>query len=284
MSVPTTDQNITTEAFEASFGEAQSETAEDEYRHEAELYDVLWADLNTLDLPFQLARTEEFGGPLLELACGTGRVLLPCAELVERAVGVDISPSMLEQGRAALAAADLPEGRVELVEGDFRTFRLGEKFALVLAAGQPMYHLETTEDWLSALTSIREHLQPGGRFATGVPIFSDEVVAEYDRRQLFAGEIRHPRTGQRIAMWDFNTFDTAAQKITRRRVSEVLDEEGLVLESRHSLRTNYYRSPEQIRELLGRAGFRIDREHGGFDESPFEPGSEYYVWVASAAE
>lgn len=280
MSVLTTDQNTATEAAEA----LGASFTEDEYRHEAELYDTLWADLNTLDLPFQLARTEEFGGPLLELACGTGRVLLPCAALVERAVGVDISPSMLEQGRANLAAAGVPEGRVELLEGDFRTFRLGEKFALVLAAGQPMYHLETTEDWLSALTSIREHLLPGGRFATGVPIFSDEVIAEYDRRQLFAGEIRHPRTGQRIAMWDFNTFDTGAQKITRRRVSEVLDEEGLVLESRHSLRTNFYRSPEQIRELLGRAGFRIEREHGGFDESPFGPGSEYYVWVASAAE
>lgn len=277
MSVSAIDQD---RAAETS-GEAGP--AEDEYRYEAELYDVLWADLNTLDLPFQLARTKEFGGPLLELACGTGRVLLPCAEFVARAVGVDISPSMLSQGRANIAASRVDDGRIELVEGDFRTFRLDERFALVLAAGQPMYHLATEEDWLSALATVREHLLPGGRFATGVPIFSEQVIAEYDRRLLFAGEIRHPRTGQRIAMWDFNAFDTEAQSITRRRVSEVLDEEGLVLESRHSLRKNYYRSPEQIRRLLTEAGFRIDREHGGFDESPFGPDSEYYVWVASVA-
>ncbi|WP_406009274.1 methyltransferase domain-containing protein [Streptomyces sp. NBC_00637] len=256
----------------------------DDYLFEAELYDLLWADLNTLDLPFILAKTEEFGGPLLELACGTGRVLLPCAERVERAVGVDRSPSMLAQARATADAAGVPEDKVRLVEGDLRDFDLGERFPLIIAGGQPLFHMPTDEDWARTLDSVRRHLAPGGRFVAGVPVFQQEDFDKYDQRYLFVDEVRHPSTGQRVAIWDYSAFDFDVQSITRRRVTELLDEQGLVVQRRHDLRTNYYRFPDQIRGLFEKAGLRIEREYGGYDESPFDADSEYYIWVATPAD
>ncbi|MBG6069649.1 class I SAM-dependent methyltransferase [Micromonospora ureilytica] len=269
---------------EAEKRTSRADGTPDDYLYEAAIYDTLWAELNELDLPFLLARAEKFGGPLLELACGTGRVLLPCAAKVERAVGIDRSPSMLKEARANLKAAGIDEERVDLVEGDLRTFELGQRFPLILAGGQPMFHLPTDDDWLATLQTVRRHLAPGGTFVAGVPVFTEEDIRNYDRRYLFSGEVRHPETNRRIAMWDFSTFDTDKQTITRRRVSEVLDEEGVVLERQHGLRVNFYRFPDQIRALLNRAGFRITREFGAYDESPYSTDSEYFIWEVTAED
>lgn len=257
--------------------------ASDDYFYEADLYDVMWAGLNDVDLPFFLDATKEFGGPVLDLACGTGRILLPAAELAGRATGVDLSPSMLARARANLAAANVDERTVSLVEGDLRTVRLGERFPLILAAGQPMFNCADDDDWARALTTVREHLAPGGRFVSGIPVFRFDEMARYSERLYLAGEIRDPGTGLRVAMWDYNVYDLAVQKITRRRVSELLDAEGLVLERRHTFRVNYYRYPNEVRRTLQDAGFRVEREYGGYDRSPYGPASEHYVWVATAA-
>ncbi|MFJ3928562.1 class I SAM-dependent methyltransferase [Streptomyces sp. NPDC090022] len=257
---------------------------EDDYRFEAELYDVLWSDLNSLDLDFLLESAAKYGGPLLELGCGTGRVLLPCLEHVGRAVGVDRSPSMLEKGRANLEAAGVAPSAAAFVEADLRDFEVGETFGLVLAGGQTMFHLSTDEDWAQCLAAVRRHMAPGARFVAGVPVFLEADFKNYDHRQLFVNEIRHPRTNERIAMWDYSVFDHDEQTITRRRVSEILDEQGVVRERRHDIRTNYYRFPDQIRALLAGAGFRIEHEYGDYDGAPWTPESEEYVWVATAAE
>jgi hypothetical protein len=190
---------------------------------------------------------------------------------------------MLEQARRNVVAEGLDDQTVTLVEGDMCAVRLGEKFRLILTAGQPLFHCANDEQWNAALTTIKEHLEPGGKFVTGIPVFRYDEMAKYADRFYLAGEIRHPVTNQRIAMWDYNTYDLQKQSITRRRVSELLDEDGLVLERRHTFRTNYYRYPNEVRRSLVDAGFTIEREYGGYDESPYGPNSEHYVWVASVA-
>lgn len=254
----------------------------DRYLVEAELYDVFWAGLNDLDLPFYRSLTEELGGPLLELACGTGRVLLPCTPAAGSAVGVDWSESMLEQARAR-ATAEGFDATVELVPGDMRGIRLGRTFPLVIMAGQPLWHLPTDDEWLAALRTAREHLAPGGRFAAGLPVPRFESMAAVHQQPSFAGEVRHPRTGQRIAVWDVTAFDIAEQSVTRRRVYEALDEEGLVVERRHTLLTNHYRYPREVLRLLRESGFRLEHTYGGYDRRPFGPDAEHLVWVAAAA-
>ena len=254
-------------------------TDTDPYQTEAAVYDVLWAGLNNLDLPFYLEVAEEYGGPLLELGCGTGRVLLPCLKAAGEAVGVDLSPSMVAAARARIAAEGAAS--VEVVEGDLRTVRLGRRFPLVIMAGQPLFHLPTDADWLAALATVREHLAPGGRWVTGVPVPRFDAMARYSERHYFVGELRHPQTGQRIAMWDHNDYDLARQSITRRRVTETLDEDGVVLKRQHSLNTNYYRYPGEVRKLIAEAGLRIEHEYGGYRRQPFGPAAEHFVWIAT---
>src|SRR5271165_7218240 len=101
------------------------------------LYDSVIAD-------FYDAAASLSGGPVLELGCGTGRMLVPLAQAGLHVTGLDISQRMLERAaekRARLEAAQ--HDRVRLVQGDMTLFDLGEQFPLVIIPFRPFQHLLT---------------------------------------------------------------------------------------------------------------------------------------------
>jgi SAM-dependent methyltransferase len=255
--------------------------AGDPYAWEADLYDVTTDGVSEQDVPFYAALAGDAGGPVLELACGTGRVLAPCAAAAGGAVGVDISAAMLRRAMRRLAAAGLDD-RVELHQGDMRAIRLDRRFPLVTIPFRSLFHLQTDDDWMATLATVRAHLGQGGRFAGDVFVPDPEMMASRQDHHGFRGEVRHPDTGQRVAMWEHNNFDTVAQLATRRRVTELLDEDGLVLERRHRLLEVHFRYPNEVLRLLAAAGFTVDRVFGGFDGRPLDSGAEELIWIATA--
>jgi SAM-dependent methyltransferase len=230
----------------------------DPYAWEADLYDVTTTGVSEQDVPFYTALAADAGGPVLELGCGTGRVLAPCAAAAGGGVGVDSSPAMLERARRRLAAAGLAD-RVELHLGDMRTVRLGRRFPLVTIPFRSMFHLPGDDEWLAALATVRAHLGPGGRFAGDVFVPDPEVLTSRNDHHGFAGEVRHPDTGQRMALWEHNSFDPVAQVAHKRRVTEILDDDGLVLERRHCLLDVHFRHPNEVLRLLAAAGLTVEQ-------------------------
>jgi SAM-dependent methyltransferase len=253
----------------------------DPYAWEADIYEATAGGVSQHDVPFYAALAAGAGGPVLELGCGTGRVLLPCAEAAGSAVGVDTSPAMLARARDRVRAAGLDD-RVELHQADMRSVRLGRRFALVTVPFRSLFHLEGDDDWLAALATVRAHLAPGGRFAADVFVPDPELIAARQDHHGFAGELTHPDTGQRVALWEHTSFDTIRQVATKRRVTEVLDADGLVLERRHRLLKVHFRWPGEVLRLLEAAGFEVGQAFGGFDGRPFGPDAEELIWVASA--
>jgi SAM-dependent methyltransferase len=253
----------------------------DPYAWEADLYDVTTTEVSKQDVPFYTALAGDAGGPVLELGCGTARVLAPCAAAAGRGVGVDVSPAMLHRARSRLVASGLAD-RVELHLGDMRTVRLGRRFPLVTIPFRSMFHLPGDDDWLAALASVREHLGPGGRFAGDVFVPDPELLASRQDHHGFAGEVRHPDTGQRVALWEHSSFDPLAQVARKRRVTEVLDDDGLVLERRHRLLEVHFRYPNEVLRLLAAAGFTVEQVFGGFDGRPLDTGAEDLIWIARA--
>ena len=148
----------------------------DPYARIADLYDDVPEYRSRRDVGFFVRHAQRQGGPVLELGCGTGRVLIPTARAGIEIVGLDASPRMLEICRARIERepADV-SARARVVEGDMRTFELGRQFALVTLPFRPFQHLATVPEQLACLTTIRRHLCPGGRVI--VDLFNPSLEA-----------------------------------------------------------------------------------------------------------
>jgi SAM-dependent methyltransferase len=102
---------------------------------------------------------------VLELACGTGQLIVPIASAGLTAAGLDRSGPMLNAAQARSSAARVS---IDFVQGDMRSFDLGGQFELIFVARNSLLHLVSTDDLLSTFAAVRRHLAPGGIFAFDV--------------------------------------------------------------------------------------------------------------------
>lgn len=114
------------------------------------------------DIPFYLDLARRAGGPVLDLACGTGRILLPLLRERIDVCGLDLSPQMLRIAQAKAAAAGHAVG---LVEGDIRDFDLSRRFDLIILPYYTMIYMLSDADRLGVFRSTYRHLTGGGVFA-----------------------------------------------------------------------------------------------------------------------
>jgi ubiquinone/menaquinone biosynthesis C-methylase UbiE len=129
----------------------------------ARLYDAFpfAADLS---LYLELAAAQ--GGRVLDVACGSGRVLVPLAQAGHQVTGVDASAHMLAVAREKLVAAGSDAGaNARLVQGDMRSFQLDERFDLAVIAVKSFAYLTERTDQEQTLARVAAHLRPGGQQA-----------------------------------------------------------------------------------------------------------------------
>ncbi len=131
----------------------------------AQIYDLVVPYRDRPDVEFFVKAAFESGSPVLEVGCGTGRILIPTARAGISITGLDLSDHMLNVCRNALKEEPkLVKDRVKLVQGDMRDFYLEEKYTLITAPFRPFQHLITIEDQIKCLENIHNHLEPGGTF------------------------------------------------------------------------------------------------------------------------
>jgi len=125
----------------------------------APFYDLDFGGLQD-DLDFYLNWARSEGSPILEVGCGTGRVLTYLAQAGFQVTGVDSSASFLEVARQKLTGT--LKKRTNLVQADMRQLALGREFSLAIVALNTFAHLTCLDDQLRALERIHRHLRPGG--------------------------------------------------------------------------------------------------------------------------
>lgn len=161
-----------------------------------------WYDLEHADVTDDIEMYRDFaagtGGPILELGCGSGRVLIPLAEAGHRVIGVDASATMLARCRAAAQTAGVTGG-ITLAQGDMTDLHLHERgVKLAIVALGTFNHLATLADRRAALAAIRVHAAPGALLVVD--------LAQADARRFAqvaeSGQIIH------IGTWHDNTTGT----------------------------------------------------------------------------
>ena len=114
----------------------------------------------TFDLEFFTARAWQAQGPVLELACGTGRVCLAIARAGMDVTGLDLSASMLAQ--AQRKAKSLAEAPMPFVQGDMRDFTLDRQFKLIFVAYDSFLYLLDLASQQAFFRAVKRALAPGG--------------------------------------------------------------------------------------------------------------------------
>src|SRR4051812_38598954 len=105
----------------------------DSYAFVADLYDWVIPYRERSDIAFFVEAAKTAGGPVLEVGCGTGRVLIEMARADVEAVGLDLSTPMLAVCRDKLRQESASvQSRAQLVQADMRDFDLGRTFKLIM--------------------------------------------------------------------------------------------------------------------------------------------------------
>jgi len=252
----------------------------------AEFYDSVVPYRERQDVNFFVEMARQSGGPVLELGCGTGRVLIPIAKSGIEIVGLDGSPLMLSVCREKLLSeSEAVRSKVTgLVQGDMRAFELGRKFSLATIPFRPFQHLLTVEDQMSCLENIRKHLVAGGKLV--LDIFNPSLPLLAEERYL-------QEHGEEP---EFTTAD--GRKVVRRARIVSRDYFNQIT---HNESTYYVTHPDgreerfvhrfpmrylfkfEVEHLLARCNFGVEAVYADYDKSPY--GSKYpgeLIFVAKA--
>jgi SAM-dependent methyltransferase len=244
-----------------------------------ELYDQLLGGLD-FDVPFWLETGRNAAGPVLDLGCGTGRVLLPLLETGVDADGVDLYKPMLEHARAKAAAKGF---HPQLVVADMRDFAMPRRYARVILAFNTFAHADDIDAQLATLRSCRAHLEPGGAVVLHMSYPGPKYWAEPDGEPVMEIETVRARDGHRFQMWDTRFKDVVGQRQRSEMEIRELDAHGHPVASYrlHAAQRWVYRYELEL--LFRGAGFARWELFGGFAREPLErPDQQIVAWAWKA--
>lgn len=238
----------------------------DGYRYlysDARRYDLVSGAYATGDfLDFYRRQINRYGEPVLELACGTGRLTIPLAQTGVNIMGLDISEEMLDLAKIKAAECGV---NVTFVHADVRHFSLGKKFRLIFIPAQSLAHLHERAEIEDCFACVRKHLAEGGRFLIELFNSSVKLLARESGCRFPVREYQEVNSGRRSALSEETRYDAATQINHIRWFfrDEGSDEEVAVwFAMRHFF-------PQEIDALIWYNGFVIEHKYGGYAEEEF---------------
>lgn len=241
----------------------------------ASVYDQQY-DFQTQDMDFYLNESKKADGKILEIACGTGRLLLPILEAGCNIEGLDFSGEMLNVLRGKLREKNL---ETKLHQQSMLDFSLDEKYALIYIPFTSIFILETQEDQINCLKNCRRHLAEGGKFIVDFFVNSCIMTVEQDNHPRFTTKLKHE--GNTVMVYETVRNNVVKQKKSIYYSYEFYDEKGLLLKK--ELRTLCLRwiYPDEFRLMAKLAGFEEIEIYGNFDYGPLVSDRQRMVGILS---
>jgi SAM-dependent methyltransferase len=232
------------------------------------LYDLenLWGP----DDDFYRSLALRHGGPVLDLACGTGRLAMALAAAGLSVTGLDQSSLMLARARLQDEA-----GTVSWIEGDFRHARLGRSFRLILMTGHAFQHCLTDDDQAAALATVAAHLAPDGIFAFDVlnPAPQEFSAAATYELTPFAD------TEGRLIEGEMTALPEPGSGIVLHRLRRLVPSRGIV-QTAVRLR---YSDVDELDRVISDAGLETVERYGDWPDRPFRPSSPEIITLCRRA-
>jgi len=246
----------------------------------ARYYDADYGAIDD-DVPFYRGLAQRCGGRVLEVMCGSGRLLKPLARDGHRLAGVDISAAMLARAHERLVAAGLRD-RVELLEADIRERAPDGPFDLAIVAINSFMHLASIADQLAALERIYAALRPGGLLAIDLYNPDSRQLAEQSG-QVMLDKAFVLDDGTQVQKFVVQQADLAAQINHVTFLYDEIDAGGQVRRTTLPFTMRWlYRY--ELEHLLARAGFAQEALYGSYELDEYHAASELMLTVARKVE
>jgi SAM-dependent methyltransferase len=242
----------------------------------ARLYD--WEhDGYLADVDVHLAFARRFGGPVLELACGSGRLLAPLAQAGFAVTGVDSSTAMLERARQRLNTQGL---QARLVEQPLESLALDGAFRTIVLALDSFGLLTKREDQLHALQAAKQHATHDARLILDLANGNLRGSGEASEELVHDLTMPDPQTGRPITKFVLRRAKPAEQLDELMFFYDEQDERGYLRRSMVELKLRWFTRFE-LELLLESAGWHVDELYGNYELAPFGPDSDRLLVVAS---
>ena len=248
----------------------------------AELYDVTYENRSRRDVDFFIDYSRKTKGRILELGCGTGRVLIPTAISGREVTGIDISPYMLKKCREKLSKQPKEvQERVKLIQGNMVNFRTSEPYSLVTIPFRPFHHLISLEEQKACLYDANKHLVSQGRIIIDLvncypPAMYDPKywVEQETQKDLKLTDGRSLRCTTRIA--DFHRD----QQYNDLELIYYVSYPGSKVERLVQAFPFRYFFRYEMEHLLNLCGFKVLDLFGDYDKSKYFNDSPEMIFVA----
>lgn len=247
----------------------------------ARLYDLDLLD-DPGDLDLYLALAGRTGGPILELAAGTGRLAVPLAMAGHDVTAVDLDPAMLERARdRARQAGRAVAARIDFVEADLLDFELPSAgtFQLAFIGLNSLFLLATRDAQRRAFRSLAAQLGPGGVAAVDIWLPDPDDLARFDGRLIFEYEQEDPETGHEVTKVAAARYDPTTAVVD---LVSIFEEGPTGGSTARWIRRDALRlvGADELTAMAEDAGLVVEVVAGDYDLEPIRPGSERAILIA----
>jgi SAM-dependent methyltransferase len=250
----------------------------DQYAQFARFYDLEYAPVVD-DLAFFREFATQANGPILELGCGTGRVLAALESTGLPLAGVDNSAAMLSIARQRLSA-DTVLVHCDMTEVAECEALSNGPYWMAFSAINTFLHLEDTASQLRTLKAIRQVVVPGGLLLLDIMVPEPGYLADLDGRVIheFSAIVEDSR---RVDKWVSRTHDLATQTIDTSVFFDITNTESQVIERIVDRYRTRYIHRFELEHLLKLAGWDLVSLYGSYELEPFHSGAERMISLAS---
>ena len=248
------------------------------YATVARFYDAENRD-KTDDLALYSQLAAEYGDPIIDIGCGTGRVMFHLAEAGYEIHGIDNEGAMLDRARQRLAEKSHLQDKLTFYQGDVLQYDIPHRFKLVLVPYNGLMHFHEQDTQIALLCRLRALTDEGGLLVIDLPNAGEAFATEDSDALTLERTFVDPETGHLILLQSTNYIDRITQMM---RVTWLYDEvtaDGTVKRTYVPHLLRYYFYPE-LCLLLGQTGFTVETVYGHPDGSPFEDGCERMIVLA----
>ncbi|QOR68211.1 class I SAM-dependent methyltransferase [Cytobacillus suaedae] len=237
------------------------------------LYDIETKSFKE-DIPFLSKFASRINGPIIDLACGTGRATIPLARKGHQLIGVDLHQGMLIEAKRKASMLQLS---IDWFLQDCTKLRIPLKSNLIFSVGNSFQHFFSNEEQDGLLTSVNQHLEKDGLF-----IFNTRFPCEAELLQPTTEEYWRtyvdPKTLGKVDVYTISSYDSLTQVQHYTTIRRRKDGDKVIDDKRTNISLRYV-FPKEMDRILSSNGFEIVNVYEDWNETPLSRESTQMIYV-----